>query len=290
MFIEIDPSSGFCFGVVKAIEAAELELQENGILYCLGDIVHNNMEMERLQNKGMISIDRNGLNNIKSNKIFIRAHGEPPHTYQKAKEADLTIIDATCPVVLKLQKRIKESWKSLKTVNGQVLIYGKKGHAEVIGLRGQTNNEALIIESLDDVSKIDLNRPTHLYAQTTKSIDGFKKLVDYLSENINTEVEFKSFDTICRQVANRLPKMTLFAQKHDMIIFVGGEKSSNAQMLFKKCKETNAQSYFISKKDQLNPEWFSELTKSVGICGATSTPPWLMQQVAEQIRIMTKDK
>lgn len=290
MFIEIDSSSGFCFGVVKAIEAAELELQENGILYCLGDIVHNNMEMERLQSKGMISIDRNGLNNIKSNKIFIRAHGEPPQTYQKAKEADLTIIDATCPVVLKLQKRIKESWKSLKSVNGQVLIYGKKGHAEVIGLRGQTNNKALIIESLDDVSKIDLNKPTHLYAQTTKSIDGFKKLVDYLSKNISTEVEFKSFDTICRQVANRLPKMTLFAKKHDMIIFVGGEKSSNAQMLFKKCKETNAQSYFISNKNQLNPDWFVELPKSVGICGATSTPPWLMQQVAEQIRIMTKDK
>jgi 4-hydroxy-3-methylbut-2-enyl diphosphate reductase len=237
----------------------------------------------------MIPIDKEDINKIKSNKIFIRAHGEPPETYRKACKMGLEIVDATCPVVLKLQSRIRKSWKSLKPINGQVIIYGKKGHAEVIGLKGQTNNEAFIIESMDEVSKIDLNRPTHLYAQTTKSIDEFKKIATYLSENIDDGVEFKSFDTICRQVANRLPKVQLFAQKHEVIIFVGGEKSSNAQMLFKKCKENNAQSYFVSEIDQIKPNWFSPLPKSVGICGATSTPPWLMQKIAEEIEIITKD-
>ncbi len=288
--IEIDPSSGFCFGVVKAIETVENELDNNGILYCLGDIVHNNMEMDRLRNEGMISINKDELNEIKSNKIFIRAHGEPPETYQQAKSRGLTIIDATCPVVLKLQSRIKKSWELLKQKNGQVIIYGKKGHAEVIGLMGQTNNEAFIIESLDEVSKIDLNKPTHLYAQTTKSIDVFKEINEYLSKNIKPGVEYKSFDTICRQVANRLPKMTTFAQKHQLIIFVGGEKSSNAQMLFNQCKKSNEQSYFVSNKNQIDSNWFKVLPKSVGICGATSTPPWLMQQIAEEIRKITKDK
>ncbi len=288
--IEIDPSSGFCFGVVKAIETVENELDNNGILYCLGDIVHNNMEMDRLRNEGMISINKDELNEIKSNKIFIRAHGEPPETYQQAKSRGLTIIDATCPVVLKLQSRIKKSWELLKQKNGQVIIYGKKGHAEVIGLMGQTNNEAFIIESLDEVSKIDLNKPTHLYAQTTKSIDVFKEINEYLSKNIKPGVEYKSFDTICRQVANRLPKMTTFAQKHELIIFVGGEKSSNAQMLFNQCKKSNEQSYFVSNKNQIDSNWFKVLPKSVGICGATSTPPWLMQQIAEEIRKITKDK
>ncbi len=288
--IEIDPSSGFCFGVVKAIETVENELNENGILYCLGDIVHNNMEMDRLKHKGMISINKDDLNKVKSNKIFIRAHGEPPETYQQAQTRGLTIIDATCPVVLKLQNRIKKSWELLKPQNGQVVIYGKKGHAEVIGLMGQTKNEAFIIESLDEVSKIDLNRPIHLYAQTTKSVDVFKEISDYLSKNIKPGVEYKSFDTICRQVANRLPKMTTFAQKHELIIFVGGEKSSNAQMLFNQCKKTNKQSYFVSNKTQVDPNWFNILPKSVGICGATSTPPWLMQQIAEEIKKITKDK
>ncbi|MCW3788047.1 4-hydroxy-3-methylbut-2-enyl diphosphate reductase [Plebeiibacterium sediminum] len=288
--LEIDPSSGFCFGVVKAIETAENELDNNGILYCLGDIVHNNMEMDRLRSKGMISINKDELSEIKSNKIFIRAHGEPPETYQQAKSRGLTIIDATCPVVLKLQNRIKKSWELLKQKNGQVIIYGKKGHAEVIGLMGQTNNEAFIIESLDEVSKIDLSKPTHLYAQTTKSIDVFKEINEYLSKNMKAGVEYKSFDTICRQVANRLPKMTTFAQKHELIIFVGGEKSSNAQMLFNQCKKSNKQSYFVSNKSQIDPDWFLKLPKSVGICGATSTPPWLMQQIAEEIRRITKDK
>lgn len=288
--IEIDPSSGFCFGVVKAIETVENELNENGIIHCLGDIVHNNMEMNRLKNRGMISIGKDEINEIKSNKIFIRAHGEPPETYDLARSRGLSIIDATCPVVLKLQSRIKKSWEYLKPLNGQIIIYGKKGHAEVIGLMGQTNNEAFIIESLDEVTKIDLNKPTHLYAQTTKSIDVFKDISEFLSKNINKGVEFKSFDTICRQVASRLPKITAFAQKHELIVFVGGEKSSNAQMLFNQCKKTNEQSYFVSNDSQINPDWFKKLPKSIGICGATSTPPWLMQQIAEEIKRITKDK
>ncbi len=288
--IEIDPSSGFCFGVVKAVEAAEIELKQNRILHCLGDIVHNNMEMERLQRKGMVSVNWDDLNKLKSNKIFIRAHGEPPETYEKAKEKKLTIVDATCPVVLKLQKRIKKSWVYLKQRKGQLVIYGKKGHAEVIGLMGQTNNEAFIIESMDEVSNIDLSKPTHLYAQTTKSIDEFGKISTYLAKNIQEGIEFKSFDTICRQVANRIPKIMNFAQKHDVIVFVGGEKSSNAQMLFKKCKETNTRSFFLSTTEQLENNWFDPKPKSIGICGATSTPPWLMQKIAEEIELITRDK
>lgn len=286
--IEIDPSSGFCFGVIKAIESAEKELEQNQILNCLGDIVHNNMEMERLQKKGMVSISTDELSKLNNKKVFIRAHGEPPQTYRLAKEHNLEIIDATCPVVLKLQKRIKQSWEALKAMNGQVIIYGKKGHAEVIGLIGQTNNEAIIIESFEEIKGIDLNKPTHLFAQTTKSIDEFKQITQYLKENISEKIEFKSFDTICRQVANRLPKMEIFAKTHETIIFVGGEKSSNAQMLFKKCKEANSNSFFVSNKTQLDKNWFIPQPKSVGICGATSTPPWLMQEIAKEIEIITK--
>jgi 4-hydroxy-3-methylbut-2-enyl diphosphate reductase len=287
--VEIDPSSGFCFGVVKAVEAAEMELKQNGILYCLGDIVHNNKEIDRLRKKGMHSISIQELASLKQKRIFVRAHGEPPSTYQKAKENSHTIIDATCPVVLKLQARIKKSWQILKKQNGQVIIYGKKGHAEVVGLLGQTNNEAIVVESLNDVSKIDLTRPTHLYAQTTKSIDEFKIIASYFSEHFCKGVEFKSFDTICRQVANRLPKMKNFAQQHEVIIFVGGEKSSNAQMLYKKCREVNSRSYFVSEKSQLDKAWFVPKPTSIGISGATSTPPWLMGQVADEVEIIMKD-
>ncbi len=290
LHIEIDPSSGFCFGVIKAVEAAEAELKQNETLYCLGDIVHNNMEMERLESKGLKSISNESLLKIERKKILIRAHGEPPITYQKAKEQGNKVIDATCPVVLKLQKRIKNSWMVLKQNNGQVIIYGKSGHAEVVGLLGQTNYEAIVIESIDEVSKIDLNKNTHLYAQTTKSIDEFKSIVVYLKESIGAEFEFKSFDTICRQVAGRLPKITLFARKHDVMVFVGGLKSSNAKILFNKCLESNKRSYFVSDVDELKKEWFSPPINSVGISGATSTPPWLMEKVAQHIEVITKDK
>ncbi|WP_430932041.1 4-hydroxy-3-methylbut-2-enyl diphosphate reductase [Saccharicrinis sp. 156] len=290
LHIEIDPASGFCFGVVKAVEAAEAELENNDILYCLGDIVHNNMEMERLEKRGLKSVSNRELENLEKQKFLIRAHGEPPTTYQKAKINGQQVIDATCPVVLKLQKRIKTSWHMLRKINGQVIIYGKKGHAEVVGLLGQTENEAIVIESMDEISKIDLNKATHLYAQTTKSIDEFKSIATYLKENINTQVEFKSFDTICRQVSGRLPKLMLFARKHDVMVFVGGKKSSNAKMLYAKCLETNKHSYFVSDVDELKKKWFAEPVQSVGISGATSTPPWLLEKVARHIKTITKDK
>ena len=290
LHIEIDPHSGFCFGVVKAIEAAEAELNNNDILFCLGDIVHNNMEMERLKKKGLKSISRDDLTQIEKQKVLIRAHGEPPVTYEKASEKSISVIDATCPVVLKLQQRVKKSWLELKEKNGQVLIYGKSGHAEVIGLLGQTNNEAIVIESINEVDKIDLNKTTHLYAQTTKSIDEFKSISRYFKENMETNIEFKSFDTICRQVAGRLPKLMIFAREYDVLVFVGGKMSSNAKMLYNKCLESNKQSYFVSDIDELKKEWFSAPVKSVGISGATSTPHWLMEKVARQIEIITKDK
>jgi len=290
LHIEIDPASGFCFGVVKAVEAAEKALENHDVLYCLGDIVHNNMEVERLEDKGLRSITDIALQSKQSEKVLIRAHGEPPATYNKAKELGLQLIDATCPVVLKLQKRIKNSWMALKEKGGQVVIYGKAGHAEVVGLLGQTENEAIVIESIDEIGKIDLSKATHLYAQTTKSIDEFKRIANYLKENMSVHVEFKSYDTVCRQVAGRLPKLMLFAQKHDVMVFVGGKKSSNAKMLFAKCQEANRRSYFVSDVDELKKEWFSAAVKSVGISGATSTPPWLMENVAQQIKMITKDK
>ncbi len=290
LHIEIDPSSGFCFGVVKAVEAAESELEKNNILYCIGDIVHNNMEMERLEAKGLKSISNDDLISLDNKKILIRAHGEPPTTYANASSKAHTIIDATCPVVLKLQQRIKKSWEALKAINGQLVIYGKAGHAEVIGLMGQTDNKAIVIESLNDIQKVDLNKHTHLYAQTTKGIDEFKEITTFLKKHINKNVEFKSFDTICRQVAGRLPKLMLFARKHDVIVFVGGKKSSNAKMLFQKCLESNNRSFFVSDTSEVKEEWFKSPLHSVGISGATSTPPWLMEQVARKIGIITNDK
>lgn len=290
VIIEIDPASGFCFGVVKAVEAAENQLKENEKLYSLGDIVHNDMEVERLKEKGLNTISNDDLFNLDKKTVLIRAHGEPPSTYQKAKEKGHTIIDATCPIVLRLQLRIKNSWIDLKNKNGQVVIYGRHGHAEVIGLVGQTNNEAIVVESMEDAMKIDLGKPTHFYAQTTKGIDEFDRIATYLKENIQPGLEFKSFDTICRQVAGRLPKVSHFAKKHDMMIFVGGQKSSNAKMLFAKCLEANQRSYMVSNGNELNEAWFAQPLKSVGISGATSTPPWLLEQVAQKIKTITKDK
>ena len=288
--IEIDPASGFCFGVVKAVEAAETQLKEKEKLYSLGDIVHNDMEVERLKDKGLSTISNDDLFNLDKKTVLIRAHGEPPSTYQKAKEKGHTIIDATCPIVLRLQLRIKNSWTDLKDKNGQVVIYGKHGHAEVIGLVGQTNNEAIVIETMEEAMKIDLSKPIHFYAQTTKGIDEFDRIATYLKENIQPGLEFKSFDTICRQVAGRLPKVMHFAKKHDMMIFVAGKKSSNAKMLFAKCLEANQRSYMVSNGNELNEAWFVQPLKSVGISGATSTPPWLLEQVAQKIEIITKVK
>lgn len=290
VIIEIDPASGFCFGVVKAVEAAETQLKENEKLYSLGDIVHNDMEVERLKAKGLNAISNDDLFNLDKKTVLIRAHGEPPSTYQKAKEKGHTIIDATCPIVLKLQLRIKNSWMDFKDKNGQVVIYGKHGHAEVIGLVGQTNNEAIVVESMEEAIKLDLSKPTHFYAQTTKGIDEFDRIASYLKENIQPGIEFKSFDTICRQVAGRLPKVMHFAKKHDMMIFVAGKKSSNAKMLFGKCLEANQRSYMVSNGDELNKAWFAQPLKSVGVSGATSTPPWLLEQIVQNIKTIIKNK
>ncbi len=285
--VEIDPNSGFCFGVVKAVEAAEMALGDSEPLVCLGDIVHNQQEVSRLEEKGMKTATLNELEVTSPKQVLIRAHGEPPSTYENIKKNHHKLIDATCPVVLKLQQRIKKSFSYLCGINGQILIYGKKKHAEVIGLVGQTNNKAIVIESFDDVHKIDLNKPTHLYAQTTKSIDEFKKIATFLKSNINPDVEYKSFDTICRQVSNRWNKIAGFAKKHEIIVFVGGAKSSNAKMLFEKCLQTNKRSYFVLNEDEVEASWFEPVPKSVGVCGATSTPPWLMKQVAKKIEKIT---
>ncbi len=285
--VEIDPNSGFCFGVVKAVEAAEKALQSTEPLVCLGDIVHNHQEVSRLESKGMETLSLNDLDASSSKQVLIRAHGEPPSTYEFIKKHHHKLIDATCPVVLKLQQRIKESFSYLCTLNGQVLIYGKKNHAEVIGLVGQTDNKAIVIESFNDIHKIDLTKPTHLYAQTTKSIDEFKKIATFIKSNINPNVEYKSFDTICRQVSNRWNKIAGFAQKHELIVFVGGAKSSNAKMLFEKCFQTNSRSFFVLGEEEVDKAWFEPMPKSVGVCGATSTPPWLMQKVAQRIEKIT---
>jgi len=285
--IEIDPASGFCFGVVKAVEAAELSLKENELLNCLGDIVHNQKEVDRLDKMGMTSISTDDLKLNTGKTVLIRAHGEPPLTYKIAKENNHKVIDATCPVVLKLQQRVKKSYETLSALNGQVLIYGKKNHAEVIGLLGQTDNNAIVLESIEDINSVDLSKPTHLYAQTTKSVNGFQDIATYLEKKINEGIEFKSFDTICRQVSNRLKKIDAFAKKHELIIFVGGAKSSNAQMLFKQCLQSNTKSYFVNDASGIKHKWFAPLPNSVGICGATSTPPWLMEEVAEEIKKIT---
>ncbi|SMO68975.1 4-hydroxy-3-methylbut-2-enyl diphosphate reductase [Saccharicrinis carchari] len=301
VLIEIDPASGFCFGVVKAVEKAEAHLKpgsqqtggdrkENEKLYSLGDIVHNDMEVNRLSDKGLDSISNDDLSSLDNKKILIRAHGEPPSTYQKAKEKGHTLIDATCPVVLKLQQRIKNSWLSLKDKNGQLVIYGRHGHAEVVGLTGQTNNEAIVVESMEEAKKIDLGRPIHFYAQTTKGIEEFDRIAAFFKENIQPGVECKAFDTICRQVAGRLPKIMRFAKSHDVMVFVAGQKSSNAKMLFAKCQAANPRSYMVSNATELMKDWFKEPLGSVGVSGATSTPPWLMEQVAQQIGLITKDK
>lgn len=280
MKIEIDKHSGFCFGVVNAINKAEEVLNEQGKLYCLGDIVHNNIEVNRLEKLGLITIDHDRYKQMKDCTVLLRAHGEPPSTYQYAKENNITIIDATCPVVLKLQQRIHQSYGEIKKQNGQILIYGKKGHAEVIGLKGQTNGEAMVIEGPDDLDQIDFYRPVTMFSQTTKSLDGFHNISDLIRQNARNQVTIK--DTICRQVANRIPHIKEFAAKHELVLFVSGKKSSNGKSLFEVCKATNSKSHFISTPDEMEKEWFKGI-ESVGICGATSTPNHLMEAVEKKI-------
>lgn len=288
MIIEIDNGSGFCFGVTTAISKAEEELNKTGHLYCLGDIVHNSNEVERLKQKGLETITHDQLRQLKNVKVLLRAHGEPPETYEIAKQNNIEIIDATCPVVLQLQRRINKSYNECDgNERPQIVIYGKRGHAEVNGLVGQTQGNALVIENLDEIDKIDFTRDIYLYSQTTKSLQEFKTLVEEIEKRINGNVVFKSYDTICRSVANRIPQIRQFASRHELILFVCGSKSSNGKILFAECHDANPNSHMISNENEINPSWL-EGKHSIGICGATSTPRWLMNQVKNFVEKNTK--
>ena len=286
--INIDPKSGFCFGVVYAIEMAENILKEDNKLYCLGDIVHNNREVDRLNNLGLEIIDHNRLSELNNCKVLIRAHGEPPSTYEIALKNNIELLDASCPVVLKLQHQIKEGYETIKKIDGQVIIYGKEGHAEVTGLVGQTNGEAIIVTTKEDISKIDFEKPIYIYSQTTKSPKAFQDIVDEIKKELialgkDVDLKFVVHDTLCRQVSGREPQLKTFASENDVIVFVSGTKSSNGKMLFLSCKEQNKQSYFVSDTKEIDENWFKN-SNSVGICGATSTPRWLMDEVADYIK------
>ena len=280
MVIEIEKGSGFCFGVTTAIRKAEEELNKSGQLYCLGDIVHNSNEVERLKHKGLVTITHEQLRELHDVKVLLRAHGEPPETYDIARHNNIEIIDATCPVVLQLQRRINASYNAGDGEGSrpQIVIYGKRGHAEVNGLVGQTQGSALVIENLEEIDKIDFSRDIYLYSQTTKSLHGFKAIVEEIKNRIGDDVEFKSYDTICRSVANRIPQIREFAQQHELVFFVCGSKSSNGKILFAECLDANSNSHMISNENEIDEQWLKGV-KSIGICGATSTPRWLMNQV-----------
>lgn len=278
--IEIDEGSGFCFGVTTAIKKAEEELEKSGSLYCLGDIVHNNVEVERLHEHGLTTINHDDLRNLRNAKVLLRAHGEPPETYEIATRNNIEIIDATCPVVLQLQRRIKQQYDN--NPNAQIVIFGKPGHAEVLGLVGQTDSKAIVIAKYDDVKKLDFTKDIFLFSQTTKSLDEFHRIITYIQEHISPDARFKSFDTICRQVANRMPNIEGFASKHDVVLFVSGRKSSNGRVLFNVCKSVNERSYQIEGAGEIDMKWF-EGVNTVGICGATSTPKWLMEECRDYI-------
>ena len=277
MKIEIDQGSGFCFGVTRAIGKAEEELNKDGHIYCLGDIVHNGKECDRLQRLGLTTINHEELTNIHKSKVLLRAHGEPPSTYQLAEKNEIEIIDATCPVVLHLQERIKKEYDNDTEHKKQIVIFGKNGHAEVLGLVGQTEGTAIVIESIADLHKLDYNKDICLYSQTTKPLDEFRRIVEYIQEHISSNATFTFYDTICRQVANRMPNIREFANRHDVILFVCGKKSSNGRVLFKECKEANPKSYMIDTANEIELRWLQDCN-SVGICGATSTPKWLMEE------------
>jgi len=280
--IEIDNKSGFCFGVVKAIEKAEEELEKGSTLYCLGDIVHNEEEMERLQRLGLVTVNHEQYNQLHNVKVLIRAHGEPPSTYETARKNNITLIDATCPVVLKLQSRIKKNYEELASEDGQIVIYGQTGHAEVKGLVGQTDGKAIVIQEEKDLDKIDFSKKVHLFSQTTKDIEHYHHLIEEISKRMVKKDDFKFSDTICRQVANRIPNIINFAQQNDVILFVGGKQSSNGKVLYEHCKSINPQTYYISDCKQVD-ELEIQKDKKIGICGATSTPQWLMDCIAKRL-------
>lgn len=282
--IEIDTHSGFCFGVTTAIGKAEEELAHGRGLYCLGDIVHNGGECERLRILGLKTIDHEAFARLRGEKVLLRAHGEPPETYAAASRQGIDLIDATCPVVLQLQRRIKSVYS--EAIPSQIVIYGKRGHAEVLGLVGQTGGEAIVIECLEEAARLDFTRDIRLFSQTTKPLEGFRQIVEYITEHIQSPATFRYFDTICRQVANRLPNIRAFAARHDVIIFVSGLKSSNGRVLYEACQQVNPRAHLVDTPAALRTEWFAD-AQSVGVCGATSTPKWLMEDCREAIRQLT---
>lgn len=292
--VTIDNNSGFCFGVTRAINAAESELK-NGALCCLGDIVHNGQEVARLEKMGLVTIDNDDLRTLPAHsRVLLRAHGEPPSTYWIAQQRGIEVIDATCPVVKKLQDRIRacyEQHKNDENLPPQIVIYGKPGHAEVIGLQGQTNNTAIVIESIDQLDKIDFTRSIYLFSQTTKSVEGFKALVEAIKSqisNLKSPIALEAHDTICRNVANRVAQLQAFAEANDIVLFVGGTKSSNARVLYNKCLEANSHTFFLCGPDELTDELLTQCraAERVGICGATSTPLWLMEQVRDKLSLI----
>ena len=280
--IAIDPESGFCFGVKNAVTKATAELADGEPLYSLGAMVHNPLEVNRLTDMGLVVIDHRQFAEMHNAKVLFRAHGEPPSSYTNLKERNIKLIDATCPVVLRLQERIKMAYQEMSACGGQVVIFGKKGHAEVVGLIGQTDGNAILVESEADIKKIDMNRPIEFFSQTTKDIGQFMHLVEIIGQKAS---QFHWHDTICRQVANRGPHLKEFAAQHELVVFVGGHDSSNAKALFEMCRQVNQKTYFIETIDELRPEWFANVG-SVGISGATSTPSWLIMKVKEQIEMM----
>jgi len=280
--VEIDKQSGCCFGVEKAIKKAEEELQKGGTLYCLGDIVHNNIEVERLTRMGLVTVNHEQFKELKNVRVLLRAHGEPPSTYEIAKQNNIELIDASCPVVLGLQKRIKEKYITRANANAQIVIFGKKGHAEVNGLLGQTNESAIVIKNKEEIESLDFSHDISLFSQTTKPLNDFQEICELIKSRMKDGANFKFYDTICRQVSNRVPNMHKFARKHDLIIFIAGEKSSNGKVLFAECEKHNPNSHLIHHPDQLNPKWVKD-NITIGICGATSTPMWQMEAVAQKI-------
>ena len=289
--IEIDKGSGFCFGVTTAIRKAEEELNKSGHLYCLGDIVHNTAEVDRLANCGLETITHEQLERLHDVKVLLRAHGEPPETYEIARRNRIEIIDATCPVVLKLQQRIHATFNSDTQADKsipQIVIYGKRGHAEVLGLVGQTQGQATVIENIDEIDKIVYSRDIYLYSQTTKSVQEFQHIVEEIKRRVEPGVTFRSFDTICRSVANRIPQIREFARQHELILFVSGAKSSNGRILFAECQDANPDSHLISGEGDIDPAWLQGKER-IGICGATSTPRWLMQRVSDAVQRLITD-
>ena len=284
MRIDVDPFSGFCFGVVHAVRTAEELLNKGDELFCLGEIVHNQQEVDRLKAKGLVFVDHETFKTLQDVNVLIRAHGEPPETYKIAQQNNINIIDASCKVVLGLQKKVKRAWEEMQEKNGQILIFGKKEHPEVIGLCGQTDDNAIIIRSVSEAKQYDFKTPVRLFAQTTMSIHEYEKLKSYIEKQLTSAGcdDYKAYNSICKQVSNREVHIQEFAEDHDVVVFAGGKNSSNAKFLFSICKSVNDRSYFISALEDLNCEWFKNV-HSIGISGATSTPQWFMEQVKQKI-------